>query len=152
MNKNILYDIEDAEMVEQYTWYVNKSKLSNRDLRYAEYKFSDGSHMSMHRFLMGNPKGKHVDHINGNGLDNRRSNLRIATISQNLANTDKHSHNTSGYKGVYWDKVNKKWKAQITKNNKVRSLGRYVDILEAAKAYDNAAISLHGEFARLNLK
>lgn len=102
----------------------------------------------MHRLLCPFAKGG-VDHINGNGLWNSRSNLRPATHSQNGSNQAKTSRKTSSiYKGVCWNKKNSAWCASIGIMRK--HLGYFKSDLEAAKAYDKAAIAKYGEFARLN--
>lgn len=88
-----------------------------------------------------------VDHINGNGLNNRRENLRLATQSQNQMNTSRNSNNKSGYRGVYWDEQRKKWSAQITADGKYRNLGRFNTPEEAHAAYCEAAKEYHGDFA-----
>ena len=84
------------------------------------------------------------------GLDCRKSNLRICDNSQNHANRKAQANNTSGYKGVGWDLFNKKWVAQIMVNQKNKKIGRYDVKEDAARAYDKAAIEYFGEFARLN--
>lgn len=89
------------------------------------------------------------DHENCNTLDNRRRNLRIATNSQNGANRERLSNNTSGYKGVSWDKRRRKWHAYIYFNKKQIHLGFFDTAEQAYEAYCAAAIRLHGEFARL---
>ena len=94
--------------------------------------------------------GQLVDHENGNGLDNRRTNLRIATTSQNNRNTALRSTNSSGYKGVSWNNENQRWKAQIQTDGTKTFLGYFDDLLDAAQAYNDAALEQHGEFARLN--
>jgi hypothetical protein len=91
-----------------------------------------------------------VDHINGDGLDNQRCNLRLATHSENLRNRGYTKKNTSRYKGVTWYKPYKKWRAQIKTDHKMKNLG-YFDIPEeAAEAYNEAAKKYHGSFAWLN--
>lgn len=90
------------------------------------------------------------DHINGVRNDNRRCNLRPATMSQNRINYSGMRTNTSGYKGVNRCKAEKKWRARIMTNGKRLSLGSFDDPKDAAKAYNKAALKLHGEFARLN--
>lgn len=90
-----------------------------------------------------------VDHIDHNGLNNQRSNLRLATNSQNQANQGLASHNTSGYKGVSWIKRDKKWRAQISVDGKAISLGHFDNPETAYAAYCEAAIKYHGEFANL---
>jgi len=87
-----------------------------------------------------------VDHINRNPLDNRASNLRVATQPLNLGNTGMFSHNTSGTKGVYWDKRNSKWRAMIKLNGKMKCLGRYTDYDAACQARAQAAQEAWGEF------
>jgi len=90
----------------------------------------------------------YVDHINGDGLDNRRANLRAATPKQNVWNS--RGYGRSKYKGIWLDKSSGKWCARIKVGDKVRNLGRYVDEETAARAYDAAARGVHKEFARLN--
>nr|WP_268987487.1 HNH endonuclease [Providencia alcalifaciens] len=92
----------------------------------------------------------HIDHIDGDKLNNRIENLRICTHNQNQHNQGIRASNKSGYKGVSWMKSVKKWHAQICCNSKVTHLGLYTCKIEAAKAYDEAAKQLHGEFAWLN--
>jgi flagellar basal body rod protein FlgC len=104
----------------------------------------------MHRLIMNTPDGMDTDHINSNGLDNRRQNLRICTHAENLANRKKQISNTSGYKGVSWDKSCKKWAANISICGKYKKLGRFTDLVEAARAYDAAAKEVYGEFAKPN--
>lgn len=89
-----------------------------------------------------------VDHIYGDTLDNRRSQIRLATHSQNAINRYMRSDNTSGFKGVSWDKKQNKWRAQIMKFGKRHTLGRRDTAEEAYSLYCDAAIELYGEFAR----
>jgi hypothetical protein len=93
-----------------------------------------------------------VDHINGNGLDNRKSNLRICTHQQNCENSRKRKKSFSKYKGVYWSKNAKKWVAQITIDGKSKHLGYFELEEDAAAAYDKAAVKYFGEFACLNFR
>ena len=96
------------------------------------------------------PKGTSIDHINQVKDDNRLENLRLASKSLNEANTGKRSTNTSGYKGVYFAKQFNKWRAKIDFNKKEYHIGYFVDIHEAAEAYNRKAVELFGEFACLN--
>jgi len=97
------------------------------------------------------PEGMVVDHINHDGMDNRKANLRAATHSQNLCHRRKHSGTKSSkYKGVHWHKFNKRWAARITFKKKTINLGYFRNEIDAAKAYDRAARKYHGEFASLN--
>lgn len=111
------------------------------------------SRMMLHRVIIErlNPDGifenQQVDHINRNKLDNRRENLRIATHSQNHANTGIRKDNSSGYKGVHWNKQSQKWVAQIKINKKTKRIGAYDTPEEAYKAYCAKAKELFGEFS-----
>lgn len=96
------------------------------------------------------PPGTDMDHINGVKSDNRIANLRLATRSQNNANSPKPSHNTSGYKGVAWHKGGKKWQAGIKVNGKRSGLGLFDSAEAAAMAYDAAARETFGAYARTN--
>ena len=104
----------------------------------------------MHRFIAGDPYKKEVDHRDENKLNNKKSNLRVCIRSQNKHNVGKFKNNTSGFKGVCWHKRDKKWVAQLMNNKKAIALGYFICPIEAARAYNAAAILHHGEFARLN--
>lgn len=99
-------------------------------------------------YMMGEWPDKEVDHRDLNKSNNRWKNLRMATPSENHFNVGMPSHNTSGFKGVYWDKANEKWRAKIVINGKFYSLGRYHLAKDAYMAYCEAAKKLHGEFVR----
>lgn len=108
----------------------------------------------LHRVIMSRVLGRellpteYVDHINSDGLDNRRENLRMATRHENQRNQRLRRVNTSGYKGVSWHKASKKWRAIIQVDGKQKALGYYHDPAEAHKAYCEAAVKYYGEFAR----
>jgi ribosomal protein S28E/S33 len=105
----------------------------------------------MARFILGvTDKGIEVDHINGDTLNNRRENLRLATPRQNRFNRRKQVISSNPYKGISFDKKKKKWAAKIKRDGKLHWLGRFRTPEEAARAYDKAAVELFGEFARLN--
>jgi hypothetical protein len=105
----------------------------------------------LHREIMNPPKGLLVDHKNRNTLDNRRDNLRIATVSQNACNCRRNKSNASSqFKGVCLEKRIAKWIAVISRHGKRIHLGTFDNEIDAAKAYDEAAKKYHGEFARLN--
>ena len=105
----------------------------------------------MHRLIMNSPTGFMVDHINHNGLDNRKKNLRIVTPQQNTWNARPFKdQGKSKYKGVSWEKKYKKWKANICIENKLKHIGYFDNEKEAAEAYDTAAKKHRGEYAFLN--
>lgn len=144
--KETIVDDEDYERIinSDYQWYA----IHNRKTYYA-YGHRNGEYMLMHRFIMGAPSNLEIDHINRNGLDNRRSNLRLATPSQNRCNAI--YPNKTGYRGVHIDnRKNKKYRAGISINGKSKKLGLYYTAEEAAMAYDEAAKMYHGEYATLN--
>ena len=108
-----------------------------------------GSTESLHRLLL---RAQLVDHRNGNGLDNRRENLRAATPGQNSRNRVSHRGSSSRYRGVSFDASRKKWLAQIWHEGQNHRLGAFVDERAAALAYDTAALQFHGQFARPNFQ
>lgn len=103
----------------------------------------------MHRAVLKAADGMVVDHINHNGLDNRKANLRVATVAQNAWNA-KRPIGRSGYRGVSFDRRTGRWRVAISYCGKRKQLGCFRDKHEAAKAYDRAAMKYHGKFAILN--
>lgn len=142
-----IVDDDDYEKLNCHKWYAKS--ISNSRIVYASRDIGS-IHEMMHRVIMGNPEGVSIDHINGDSLDNRKSNLRMCTHKQNLSNHKISSKNTSGYMGVRWSKHARKWSATIKHNYKTIHLGYFFDIIDAAKARDAAALKYHGEFASLN--
>lgn len=114
------------------------------------YRRGSGKSLYLSRIIMSAPGGSNVDHINGDTLDNRRSNLRVCSAAENQQNSGKYNNNKSGFKGVYWISRDKKWGASISKNGKRHYLGYFPDKKSAAIAYNNAAVEYHGSFAKLN--
>ena len=109
----------------------------------------NGKRVILHRLLAGaSNRFEIVDHINGNGLDNRRSNLRICSQRENLRNRGINRNNTSGYKGVSWENHAKKWLVKIGVDGKKILIGRFDNKEDAAIAYKIAAIKFHGQFAQ----
>ena len=136
-----LVDAEDYEALAAYTWYASHMYAVRR---------IDGKQVRMHRILLNAPGGMDVDHINGDKLDNRRENLRLATRAQNTQNQGRRSTNKSGYKGVCRATNRKSWMATITVNRRQKLLGCFSTPEEAHAAYCTAAKELHGEFARVS--
>jgi hypothetical protein len=137
----IKVDKEDVEILKPHNWAIVNNGYA---ITYIKRKL-----LPMQNFIMNPPKGFVVDHINRDKLDNRKSNLRIATLQQNSMNRRKHNPNSlSKYKGVAKDK--NKWVAQIIKDGKRKEIGRYETQEEAAIAYNQSAIEVFGEFAWLN--
>lgn len=115
------------------------------------YENRRGESVKMHREIIKAASNMHVDHINRNGLDNRKANLRVVTPLENGWNKAKQrGKHSSKYKGVNWVRRDKKWQAKIQANGSPISLGAFDDEIDAAKAYDEAAKKFHGEFAVLN--
>jgi hypothetical protein len=145
-----LVDLEDYKLLKKHKW-----SLFNGDcglqyaVRWIRERGKKRKVIFMHRQIMGENDGC-IDHKNGNGLDNRKENLRICTHAQNMRNRKMHKNNKSGFKGVRWRKNNQNWAAEIRVNGKSKWLGVYASKLSAAIAYNKGAIIYHGEFARLN--
>ena len=148
--KVAIVDDEDFEYLNQWKWYAHKTNTLNfyaeRSMRINGKK----TFILMHRVIMNTDKHLVVDHINGNGLDNTKLNLRNCTNSENIRNRKISSNNTSGYKGFHYNIRDNMWRSTIRINNKRLHIGNFIDITDAAKAYNEAAIKFHGEFARLN--
>lgn len=146
-----MVDDEDYEELSKYKWYVQKAKAGN--IYYASRnlpkKHAPDKHgcILMHRTIMNTPAGMKTDHIDHDGLNNQKNNLRICTHAENLRNTRIRSDNASGLKGVCFDKINKKWRANIWLNGKQKNLGRFLTKNEARQAYKKASIKYYREFA-----
>jgi len=151
--KYAIVDVEDYERVNRYKWYIKGGSRSSTYYAARTITISRAIRIlvCMHRFIINAPDGLEVDHINGNGLDNRKANLRLATNAQNARNKAKRRNaRVSRYKGVKRNKKGKRWFATINYNGQRIYLGTYDTEIQAARAYDRAACKLHKEFARLN--
>lgn len=147
--KEAIVDEDDFKKFGLLNWHVNSGKNLYAATSYRD-KNGKQKKLSLHRAIMGSPKGLVVDHINGDTLDNRKSNLRVCTIKENSRNRVKRTQGTSLFKGVYKPKNNKKFIAQIVVEDTCRYLGSFFTEFEAAKAYDIAADKFFGNFANKN--
>lgn len=145
LGKFAVVDDDDYERLCGYRWLAHRSSRTF----YASRKYRNST-IHMHRRIMNAPKGMVCDHINHNGLDNRKSNLRICTARQNSYNQRPHTDCVSRYKGVHWLPEQKKWKSRVRKDGKTYDLGLFDSEITAAVAYDLKADELFGEFACLN--
>lgn len=145
-DKFILVDEQDVEIVSKYRWYPH---IKGRSV-YAQTRPLRGvSPIRLHRLIMKPEEGMVVDHINHDGLDNRRQNLRCGTQSQNMMNKGASKSAKTSYKGIW--QTRQGWVAVITTSkNERRYLGTFTTAETAARAYDDAARRHHGEFAFLN--
>jgi hypothetical protein len=137
-------DDDDYDLLSKSRW----TRLNNHSVSYAMLLKASG--ISMHRIIMGLKKGdtRQVDHIDGDGLNNRKSNLRVVTRRENSLNRKLNKNNTSGHRGVEWDDRNNTWRARITVNNRQIQLGRFENKQDAVTAYEAAADKYFGEFRR----
>jgi hypothetical protein len=141
---------EDYEFLNQWKWYAKKCH-SNIFYAVRSKQINEKQvRLKMHNIIAERMGIKNPDHVDMDGLNNQRNNLREATVSQQGANQSLQSNNISGYKGVSWYKRYKKWLAQIRINKRKTHLGYFIDIKNAARAYNKAAIKCFGTFARVN--
>jgi len=142
----VLVDDEDYEKLSKWKWRITKTGYVRRTGR-VEGKSVP---VYIHREIMLASKGIQVDHINGNKLDNRKENLRLATRFENQRNVGKRSNNKSGYKGVRWVDRVRKWRADIRTDSGRKFIGQFNNKHDAARAYNEAALKYHGKYAFLN--
>lgn len=144
--KFALVDDADFERVCRFRWHYRRAR-SERENFYACTSTKDQRNIYMHRFILGVEVGFIVDHVNADGLDNSRANLRICNLSQNNANTILPANN-SGYRGVY--RKGASWCAEVGGRGRRKIVGLFKSPVEAALARDRAALREYGEFATLN--
>ena len=138
-------DNEDFSYLNQWKWYYKQGYAARNIIA------PDGSRtiVRMHRLLLKTPIGMETDHINHNKLDNRRDNLRIVTKNQNQWNRKKQA-GSSQYKGIYWNKQNKRWHVQLQVDGKKKWLGYYANEEDARLAYENGVSKYQGIFGRIS--
>jgi hypothetical protein len=148
-----IVDAQDYEWLSQYKWAAHYNQ--RRNIIYAarsSYSYENGRRrrrtILMHREIMKPPEGMVIDHINSNGLNNRRCNLRTCTQAQNMHNCRPRTDGRSRFIGVYPHKD--RWRAKVTCKGRLHHVGTFSDEVEAAKARDRKAVELFGSFARLN--
>lgn len=150
-----IIDSADVVLVDGHNWtaMVKYTSVGEVSAVYAlrNTKKSNGkqARVWMHRLIAGTPSGMETDHIDGDGLNNRRGNLRHATKAQNTRNRRAAFCCKSGVKGVFWHKASGKWSAQISVDGAQHYLGVYDTLEAAAEAYAKASRDLHGDFGRL---
>lgn len=152
--KVALVDDEEFEFLNEFKWQAHKHRDTNESyyaITNVKLGVNKWKSIKMHRLIMKvvDPKIL-VDHRDRNGLNNQKINLRTATRLDNAANRNSKPNTTSKFLGVSWHIARNKWRANIQKNKKIKHLGYFINEIEAAKAYNNAAILTHGEFANLN--
>lgn len=145
--KVLIDEIDSVHLVNISEWRIYSPRG-----RGVSYVTRIGSGRLLHRIILNVPEGFVVDHINHNGLDNRRENVRICTMADNACNRRKAKNSSSKFLGVYWNRHRNRWMASGTKNKKTYSLGAFNTEVEAAGAYDEWACRVHGDFANTNLK
>jgi hypothetical protein len=144
-----IIDASDVALVSQWLWYA---QISKRTVYAIADNFDENGRrqtLRMHRLVTAPPADMQIDHINGDGLDNRRANLRVVTLAENSRNQRLAKNSTSGFKGVTWHKCKSKWIARIVLNRKTIHLGYFSTPEAAYEAYSKASIELHGQYGRL---
>lgn len=139
-----LVDDNDFEYLNQFTWQLQPNRNTFYAVGYIDHKT-----VKMHRIIMSVPSDLQIDHIDHNGLNNQKNNLRICTRQQNSMN---RIPNKSKYKGVYFRKDRNKWNVLISVDGILKNMGYYSSEIEAARTYDTFAKEYYGEYAYLNFK
>lgn len=151
--KVAIVDDEDYGWLNQWKWSTRTTKRNvyaeRRDYRMGR---RNAKSISMHRLITNAPPELQVDHKDGDGLNNQKSNLRLCTQKQNSANQRRHKNNSTGFIGVTTHRGENVWRAQIGIDGKRTYIGRFKTPEEAARAYDKRARETFGEFANLNFK
>ena len=148
--KVAIVDDEDYDYLNQWKWFASNRNGKFYVVRNITVSKNKKTIIYMHRIIMKPPLGMIVDHINHDTFDNRKINLRICTHAENMRNSKININNKSGYKGVSYQENRNNYRAQIKFNNKTINIGDFIDPIDAARAYNAAALKYHGEFAHLN--
>lgn len=150
-----LVDDEDFDRVNQFKWYGYKNGRTTYCIRNIRINGKRSS-QSLHHFILNIQNAKlnkiEVDHISGNGLDNQKHNLRVCSHSENMMNQRSKKNGSSKFVGVSWNKRDNNFQSEIRYNGIRYYLGTYKSEIDAARAHDNKAKELFGEFANLNFK
>ncbi len=143
-NSGLSFEIDKSfkNIISSYSWSLDSNGYV--------VTYKNGKQIYLHRLIMSPKNNERVDHINHNLLDNTKKNLRICNQAQNQWNRIKKIPTKSKYKGLSWDRTRNKWKVYVEKYRKRYYIGIFKDELDAAKAYDNAAVKYFGEFAKTN--
>ncbi len=148
--KYALVDDEDYDFLMQWKWFYANGYAVRAVNYYKPCGKKSGKQTLMHRVINKTPEGMLTDHINGDKLKNTKQNLRTCTSSENSMNKLGNKNSFSEYKGICWHRRDKRWQAQIQINGKAKHIGCFASEIEAAKAYNNKALELFGEFSLLN--
>lgn len=149
--KVAIIDSDDLERVSLHKWHTHRGTAGYfYACTFTATTNGTRQRILLHRYINATPDQYETDHINGDTLDNRKSNLRTATRSQNQHNSKLRKDNKSGYKGVGWHKATMKWRVRINKDGENVFTAYFDDIKDAARAYNTEAFALFGEFAKLN--
>jgi hypothetical protein len=140
-------DEEDADRVTARSWWVSSAPEVDGHVLCFSARIGKKI-IKMHRFIMGNPENYIVDHINGDRLNNKKANLRVCSLTENNRNVGRSRRNTSGYKGVSFDKRRGKWRAYIHYAGHQKHLGMFETPQEADKAYRRAMVLFFGDYCR----
>lgn len=144
--KEVIVDDEDYEYLNQWKWFFKKGYPA-RNITISKNKRKT---IFLYNILLNPEPGYIIDHIDGNPLNNLKSNLRLTTKSQNNQNRTKSKFKSSKYKGVSWYKKLNKWRAFISVNYKFKHIGLFESEVDAAKAYNTAALTYFKDYAKLN--
>lgn len=141
-----IVDDEDYDNLNQYKWSAQYDPALNKFYAFRTTR-GDRKCIKMHAIIIGTPIGMHTDHRDGNTLNNQKINLRVCTPSQNCANIGLRKNNTSGKKGVSWNKKHNRWHARIMKNRKQINIGYFQIKQKAVNAYNKMSIKINKEFS-----